>query len=103
VCKKISETKNYLKIQRLKVTHLEAEEQAASVKVVGVLVDAEGALSGDPECELVELHVQHLVVVMEDLHVAQDQEELCKSQKCSYDLSSPPLIKTNYSALTLTA
>jgi hypothetical protein len=67
--------------------------------VVGVLVDAEGALSGNPECELVELHVQYLVVAMEDLHVARAQEELCKSQNnfilsMMHNLYFPPFRKT---------
>lgn len=46
--------------------HLEVEEQAANVDV---LVDVEGALSGDPECERVQPHVQYLAAVMEVLHV----------------------------------
>jgi hypothetical protein len=62
----------------LNTTHQEAEEQAASV-VVDVLVDAEGVLAGDPGCGLVELHVQHLVVALKDLHVALVQEQMCKS------------------------
>jgi hypothetical protein len=47
--------------------------------VEGDLEDVEGALSEDPECELVELHVQHLAVASEDLHDVRVQEQLCTS------------------------
>lgn len=41
-------------------------------------MDVQEALSGDPECELVQPHVQHLAAAMEVLHVALIQKQMYK-------------------------